>query len=271
MGLHRMDGLPTLPELGMDLLDTNPWQRAQPLLMPYFWSIAFMAAWQVGLYWLSFLSLVMVFSASSTSTHDVVHGSLGLNRQWTERLLFLLGAPVLESGHAYRLTHIEHHRTFPSHDDLEGQAAMLPVWRVLLEGPAFLFRLWIWAWRKTSKMPVQRRWLILELLLPMVGLVIGWLSRPVTDAPLAYVVCVLISSWFYPLFAVHLPHRHYGETRVSHAWTLRGLIIPRLFLPLAFHLEHHLYPKVPSHNLPKLAKRLEPWLIQHQVRVLHVP
>lgn len=265
------DGLPRIDSLGNDLLTTNTWQRLQPLVMPYAWALSAMAAWHFGIFWLSFLYLVLVFSACSTSTHDVVHGSLGLSRPWTERLLFLLGAPILESGHAYRLTHLEHHRIFPSHEDLEGEAAHQPVWRVILEGPTFLPRVWMWAWRRAARRPEQRRWLLLEAFLPAFGLALGFALLPYTAAVLAYAVAVLISSWFYPLFAVHLPHRHFGEDRVSHAWTLRGQLIPRLFLPLAFHLEHHLYPMVPSHNLPLLAKRLEPYLTSRGVRLLHVP
>jgi beta-carotene hydroxylase len=34
--------------------------------------------------------------------------------------------------------------------------------------------------------------------------------------------------------------------------------VPALFLELTYHLEHHLYPQVPSHNLPELSRRLEP-------------
>jgi len=265
------DGLPRLEALGSDLLATNRWQKVQPLVMPYAWATLFMLAWHLGFRFVSFGCLILVFSATSTSTHDVVHGSLDLDRKWTERLLFLLGAPILESGHAYRATHLEHHRIFPSHEDLEGEAAHLPVWRVLLEGPTFLPRIWLWAWRKANHHPIQRRWLLAEPLLPICGLGIGWLLLPLTSAVIAYVVAVLISSWFYPLFAVHLPHRHFGEDRISHAWTLRGRLIPRLFLPLAFHLEHHLYPMVPSHNLPLLAERLEPYLRTRGVRLLHVP
>jgi len=35
-----------------------------------------------------------------------------------------------------------------------------------------------------------------------------------------------------------------------------------LFLELTYHLEHHLYAEVPSHNLPELSRRLEPTLQQ---------
>ncbi len=265
------EGLPRIEELGTDLLTTTRWQRWQPIGMPFLWAAGFMLAWHLNLYWLSALSLLMAFSASSTSTHDVVHGSLGIKRRESEWLLFLLGAPILESGHAYRLTHLEHHRIFPSHEDLEGEAAHLPIWRVLLEGPTFLPRLWMWAWRKANGKPAQRRWLAIEAILPFAFLAFALLVRGYTTAPLAYFIAVAISSWFYPLFAVHLPHRHFGDSKVSQAWTLRGRLIPRLFRPLAFHLEHHLYPMVPSHNLPQLAERLEPHLRERGVRVLRVP
>lgn len=264
-------GLPKITELGSDLLQTSRWEKFQPLVMPYLWSLGFLVSWHLGVKWFSFLCLVLVFSACSTSTHDVVHGSLGLNRKWTERLLFLLGAPILESGHAYRLTHLEHHRIFPDHQDLEGEAAHMPVWKVILIGPTFLPRLWLWAWRKSKSRPVQRRWLILEASLPVIGLAISFSVLPFSTAPLAYVITVGIASWFYPLFAVHLPHQHFEESKVSQAWTLRGRLIPRLFRPLAYHLEHHLYPMVPSHNLHKLAMRLEPFLVDKGVRLLHVP
>ena len=40
----------------------------------------------------------------------------------------------------------------------------------------------------------------------------------------------------YPLLTVHLPHRHYGDTPLTQTHTLRGRLIPRLFLELTYHL-----------------------------------
>ncbi|MCB0826000.1 MAG: fatty acid desaturase [Armatimonadetes bacterium] len=239
--------------------------------MPYLYALLFMVAWHHVQYWLCVIALVMVFSACSTSTHDVVHRSLGLTARQTEWLLCLLGLPVLESGHAYRLTHLNHHKRFPHDDDLEGEAAHMPIWKVILVGPLFLPKLWLYGWQAAKDRPDQRRWLILEALFPIVGVVCGWLLLPVTSGLLAFSVTVLLSSFFYPLFAVHLPHRHFEEPRVKQAWTCRGRWIPRIFLPLAYHLEHHLYPLVPSHNLPKLAERLEPTLLAAGVEPIHVP
>jgi beta-carotene hydroxylase len=144
-------------------------------------------------------------------------------------------------------------------------------WRAVLQGPLFLPRLWIWAFQKTKQDPRQRRWLLAEaawaLALPAAGIVL-W---PMTPAVLVYAILAVVGSWSYALLTVHLPHRDYGETPLTQTHTLRGTIIPALFLELTYHLEHHLYPQVPSHNLPKLASRLEPYFRQAGVEPRRVP
>ena len=44
-----------------------------------------------------------------------------------------------------------------------------------------------------------------------------------------------------------------------------------MFLELTYHLEHHLYPQVPSHHLPELARRLGPVLVAAGVQPVRVP
>jgi beta-carotene hydroxylase len=217
------------------------------------------------------ISILLLFSATSTSTHDVLHGSLGFSRKTTEWVLFVLGAAILESGHAYRATHLEHHRIFPAEGDLEGEAAHLSLGYALLSGPIFLIRLWGWAWRKNAGHADQRRWLALEALLLPVSAVIAMALAPVTGGPAAFVLTVFFLSWLYPTFAVWMPHRDFLDSPVISAWTVRGWLFPKLFLPLAFHLEHHLYPRIPSHNLATLSRRLEPWLKEQSVRFVHLP
>lgn len=59
---------------------------------------------------------------------------------------------------------------------------------------------------------------------------------------------------------VHLPHRS-GTLDPLHATrTLHGRVLPRLLLELAYHLEHHLYPGVPTHHYAELSRRLAPHL-----------
>jgi len=50
-----------------------------------------------------------------------------------------------------------------------------------------------------------------------------------------------------------------------------GMIIPALFLELTYHLKHHLDPQVPSHHLPELSRRLEPFFQEAGVEPRKVP
>jgi beta-carotene hydroxylase len=262
--------LPTLAGLGGDLLRTTRYRRRLALARPLLGVAAYaMAAW-AGLWWPTPLLVFFIFIAVVTVTHDVVHGSLGLSRRQTEWALFAMGAVLLESGHAYRVTHLQHHRVFPDPDDPEGPARM-GLARAILSGPLFLPRLWCWAYARSKPGGAQRRWLIVEaswaLAVPAAGvLLLRW-----TPAVLVYAALAVVGSWVYPLLTVHLPHRHYGDTPLSQTHTLRGRIIPALFLELTYHLEHHLYPDVPSHNLPELSRRLDGAFREAGVRPRRVP
>lgn len=262
---------PRLHELGRDLVATTRRQRIAALSRPYIGVAAFAAAAYFRLWWLTPLIVFFIFVAIVTVTHDVVHGTLGLSRRASEWALFALGALVLESGHAYRLTHHQHHRVFPGPDDPEGDPARLTIASAILFGPLFLPRLWWWSFRRTRGLTSQRLWLIAEAAIA-VGFVMAAITvRSVAPALLVYAVLTIIGSWTYPLLTVHLPHRHYGDTPLTQTHTLRGRIIPALFLELTYHLEHHLYPQVPSHKLPELARRLDPFLKEAGVEPIHVP
>lgn len=258
--------LPPLSELAPDLLVTTPAQRSVALARPYLGVAAFgLVAWQRW-WWLAPLVMFGIFVAVVTATHDVVHRSLGLGRRQTEWALFLLGLVLMESGHAYRTTHHQHHRLFPSADDPEGSPANLSFLGAACCGPAFLVRLWWWAYRRGRGDRRQRAWLLLEASAPLVALTTGALLWRTAPGVLAYTVMAIVGSWVYPLLTVYLPHHAYGDTPLTQTRTLRGRVIPALFLELTYHLEHHLYPQVPSHHLAELARRLTPFFAEAGVR-----
>jgi fatty acid desaturase len=261
---------PPLASLGRDLLHTSPRQRALALARPYLGVTAFALAASFELWWLAPPIVFAIFVSVVTVTHDVVHNTLGLGRRATGVALFALGAVLLESGHAYRITHRQHHRVFPGPDDPEGDPARLTLRGAILYGPLFLPRLWWWALRRARRRR-DRLWLLAEAAVALAGAGASIALVPLTPAPLLYVALVTAGSWTYPLLTVHLPHRHYGDTPLTQTHTLRGRIVPKLFLELTYHLEHHLYPQVPSHNLPELARRLEPFLREAGVRPVRVP
>src|SRR6266498_3385646 len=140
---------PAVSDIAADLLVTSARQRRIALARPYLGVALFaLVAW-LGWWWAIPLVMFGIFVAVVTVTHDVVHRSLGLGRSGTEWALFLLGLVLMESGHAYRITHLQHHRLFPSREDPEGYPAKLSFLGAVLYGPVFLVRLWWWAYRRT--------------------------------------------------------------------------------------------------------------------------
>ena len=135
------------------------------------------------------------------------------------------------SGHAYRATHINHHRVFPGPDDPEGAAATLSIGRALVVGPLHVPR----SGGGRSRMRVgvaagcsrKRRFRSSRSL-----------SAPTVCRPLlAYTMLALVGGWLYPLLTVRLPHAHPGEEAVTQARTLRGRVVPPLLLEQTYHLE----------------------------------
>jgi fatty acid desaturase len=258
--------VPTLEQLGPDLLTTTPRQRRIALARPWAALALLIAVASVGWWWATPIVAFMIFVAVVTVTHDVVHRSLGLSRRQTDWALFFTGLILLESGHAYRTTHTQHHRLFPSDDDPEGYPANLSMLGALCYGPVFLVRLWWWAFRRNRSRPAQRAWMIAEGIAPLAAVGAGMPLWPRAPLLLVYATMMIVGSWVYPLLTVYLPHRDYGDTPLTQTRTLRGRIIPAIFLELTYHLEHHLYPQVPSHNLAELARRLDPFLERAGVR-----
>jgi beta-carotene hydroxylase len=263
--------LPRLDGLGRDLLATTRRQRWLALTRPFLGLAAYAVAAWLGWWWLTPAIVFLIFIAVVTVTHDVVHGSLGLGPRQTEWALFACGAVLLESGHAYRATHLQHHTRFPGPDDPEGDPARMSFWKAVLHGPIFLPRLWWWAYRRCRGCPHQWHWLLAEAGWVLAVSAAGVLLWPWTPAVLLYAGLAILGSWVYPLLTVHLPHHGYGPTPLTQTSSLRGRILPALFLELTYHLEHHLYPSVPSHHLPELARRLEPFFRQAGVKLRRVP
>jgi beta-carotene hydroxylase len=66
------------------------------------------------------------------------------------------------------------------------------------------------------------------------------------------------------------PHDPKGETELTHTRLFRGRILSILALEHLYHLEHHLYPQVPHHNWPELARRLDPYFARVGLRPLRL-
>jgi fatty acid desaturase len=194
----------------------------------------------------------MFFLVGLRLVHNAFHYALGLSPKASDWLMFLLSAVMLGSMHAVKINHLEHHRHCLSEDDVEGASARMPAWKALLNGPSFPVRLHVNAWKK-ARGP-KFRWILAELTLTLAMVAaalcfdLAWLRYHVA----AMVTGQCLTS-FFAVWTVH----HDCESEGVLARTLRGLLKNLATYNMFFHVEHHLFPAVPTCHLPQLAARLD--------------
>lgn len=249
---------PSLEELGRDLLEVGPIERAWSLVLPFALCAGFFITAAHG-WWIAAVLCVMAqsFFTYGSVSHDLVHRTLRLPEWLNEALLFLLELINLRSGHAYRSSHLHHHARFPADDDMEGRAAGMGVVRALWEGVVTQPRLWLWALRRASGS--VRFWILGEGLLVLALLTTAALLWPATKLPAIYCALIVAGSWVFPLVTVVFPHDRHGASPLTQTRLFRGHLFRWLAFEHLYHLEHHLYPQVPHHRWPELARRLDPY------------
>ncbi len=135
--------------------------------------------------------------------------------------------------------------------------------RALAEGCVFQFRIWLWALRHDEQ---ARPWIVAEGLACAGLLALAAALCPVTPIFLVYAVLMVMGSWIIPLVTSYLPHDPHGKSQLVQTRVFRGRLASLIALEHLYHLEHHLYPAVPHHNWPKLARRLDPHFAEAGVK-----
>ena len=253
-----MPQLPSIADLGTDLLRINSFQRITTLLIPFacvagYGVFAMLRIWPLAVLCLVYLSFVTYGSIS----HDLVHRTLGLPRAVNEIFLTVIELLAFRSGHAYRLVHLHHHARFPHEDDLEGAAAKMSFWRTILEGLIFQPRIVWWAAGRSHR---GRALVFAETALVVSSLVFCFAMIRVTPIFAVYAVLMIMGSWIIPLITSYIPHDPAGKNALAQTRLFRGKVASIIALEHLYHLEHHLYPMVPHHHWPALARRLDPYL-----------
>lgn len=185
--------------------------------------------------------------------HNAFHGLLGLSRKSTEIILWVMSVLMLGSMHAVRFNHLRHHRLLMSDGDVEGKSADMPAWRVLLFGPAFPFMLHVNALKQGSRR--LKTVVCGELALNVVWIYFALATGH--SAVLRYhVSTMLVAQCLTAFFAVWTVHHHCDRSHYI-ARTLRNRIKNQLSFNMFLHIEHHLFPGVPTCHLPELSRRID--------------
>lgn len=192
--------------------------------------------------------------------HEGMHGVLFANRRWNWVASVLLGSTFLMSFSAYRVMHLRHHRYLgdPRDPDDYHNYSRNPfiVWclhfvRLSIGSALYLCLIPVLALKHGSS--AQRKLIVIEYTLLVA--IYSVLLRTVSSRELLVV-------WFVPLLLVGAltairGFTQHGITEATDPYLasrtmLPGPIVSFFLLHENYHLEHHLFPEIPSYNLPAL-------------------
>lgn len=220
------------------------------LTIPWF-VISIALAYQ-GYYLFALPFSAFFFLTGLRQVHNGFHNSLGTNKFLTWLSMYLNSILMMVSIHAVKFNHIRHHKYCLSDDDYEGKSAGMTWYGAILYGPVHMFLI--------HKVTLQlgnknyRRNVIAELLsIAAFVFVVFYFQLHF----LMYHMAVMIAGEFLmAFFAVWTVH-HDTHDHPELARTQRGTWKNKITFSMFYHLEHHMFPAVPTIKLPELARRID--------------
>lgn len=236
-----------------DLAATTPSDAVRELLLPVPWLIGSLILAEHRLYPLALIASFVFFLTGLRVVHGAFHYTLGLPRRATDCVMFVFSLAMLGSMHAVQWNHLRHHRHCLAGDDIEAMGARRSAWGALLLGPRFPLRLHRAA--LAGARGTKRRWMAAELggNLAVAALIFGMLPSGTSGY---HLLAMLVGQCMTAFFAVWTVH--HGCSRDGPlARTVRNRFRAAVTFSMFFHLEHHLFPQVPTARLHILARRID--------------
>lgn len=236
-----------------DLVPVTTFEIAKELTLVFPWLIGSLVLANYGHYVLAFSLSFVLFLTGLRVSHNAQHYAMGLSRKAHEWVLYGLSVIMHGSMHAVQVTHLHHHQHCLGEDDVEAMCAKMPGWRAIIAGPLFFYNIHYWALKLGNTR--QRRWVIAEMVsIPIVIVLELTIFR--TNYLVYHVIAMLSGECMTGFFAVWTVH-HDCEPNHFIARTLRGPIRRLVTFHMFYHVEHHLFPRVPTCHLNKLSERLD--------------
>ncbi len=238
----------------------------QSLDVPYIWiTIAC-----IPLYLIAAASLHGI----SLFTHEAVHGLLSPNPAMNRALGIACALPVLQNYSAYKVLHLRHHKHLgrpgdPDHYDNYSHWTWLVFtmhWvRLVIGYPIYIVMIPILGFRQGK--PSDRRWIAFEVSLLML------MVAAVLASPLSWKF--LLHGWLVPMLIINtfvnirgMSQHTFLEEPDDPVQGTRSILtnpITAFFMCNEnYHLEHHLFPRVPWYNLKRLHEELRDQLVDRQ-------
>lgn len=203
--------------------------------------------------WVGAISCSFLFFLTALRlNHEAIHNNLGFSPIQHRLLLHALSVLMLGSNNAVAANHLRHHAHIGKADDVVGKCGRMSGFGVLAYGPIFPVEMHISAWMLGPD-KLKRRMLI-DLSLNLVMITLGLASG--IGFLIYHLIVMVIAQCLTAFFAVWITHHHTEDEELV-ARTQRSKLVNFLTYNMFFHLEHHLYPKVPVRRLPRLAARID--------------
>ena len=225
-------------------------------------------SWTIALRLAGLIATAVALNAFVLLLHEGMHNILFGNRFLNWAGSMLLGSTVFVSFTAYKVMHARHHMFLGDprdpddyHNYTRNRALLWLLHYVRLLSGAFLYVLLIpgLAYRHASR--EERRRILLEYGTLFSGYAVLFSAVPHE---------VLLRAWIAPLvlmgymvnirgFTQH-GMTDAGDVLLASRTVQSGRVVAFLLLNENYHLEHHLFPEVPSYNLARLHALLWPRL-----------
>ncbi|MFL9843650.1 fatty acid desaturase family protein [Flavobacterium rhizosphaerae] len=216
------------------------------------WFIISIALAYCGYYWAALPFSAFFFLTGLRQVHNGFHNSLGTNKFLTWLSLYLNSILMLVSIHAVKFNHIRHHKYCLGNEDYEGKSAAMSWYGAILYGPVHMFLIHKVTWQLSNKN--YRRNMLLELF--SIALFCGIVFYLNIHWLIYHIIVMLAGEFLMAFFAVWTVH-HDTHDHPELARTQRSGWKNKLTFSMFYHLEHHLFPAVPTIKLPELARRID--------------
>lgn len=236
-----------------DLLVLKRSEIITELLISLPWLICSLVAAAYHHYLVALSCSFVFFLTGLRQNHNANHYAIGISKTQHEWLMFILSLLMLGSMHVVQINHLRHHKFYPDEQDIEAISAHRSALFALLIGPLFPILLTIKAFQVANTR--QLKWICAELLanvflIYMIFMVLDYKFLQYHILVMALGQCL---TAFFAVWTVHHdcdPHIHAGRT-------IRNKYLARLTFNMFYHMEHHLFPAVPTCHLPILARRID--------------
>lgn len=225
------------------------------------WLAASLTLSYLGYYLFVLPCAFFFFLTGLRQVHNGFHRSLGTGTFLTWLTLYVNSLLMVSSVHAIRFNHLRHHKYCLGEEDHEGRSARLSWWRAILYGPVHIFMIHYVALRLGSKKDRRNVWLEIFSIAAYAACIVYFDLRFLLYFSLLMVAGEFLSA-FFAVWTVH--HDCDGETI---ARTQRKGWKNFISYGMFYHLEHHLFPAVPTIKLRELAGRIDaavPELVKKQ-------